>query len=187
MTDAHVEKEYSILQIAMNLTVACLVSGIILASTYFVTHPVAVEKSKMLEKEAMQQLVTTADTFSGVDGKKGWYAAEKDGNVIAYIVPSETKGYGGTIKIMVAVSTDGKVIDYNILAMNETPGLGDGAAKDFFRDRIKGKNSEDLEVTKDPSNKKNVQAMTGATITSRAVTKGVKEAVDEVTAFTGGK
>lgn len=187
MTDTHAEKEYSIFQIAMNLTVACLISGIILAGTYFITHPIAVEKNKMLEQQAMKNLVTEADTFSGVDGKEGWFAAEKGGNVIAYIVPSESKGYGGTIKIMVAVSTDGKVIDYNILSMNETPGLGDNAAKDFFRDRLKGKTSDALVVVKDPSNKDNVQALTGATITSRAVTKGVKEAVDEVTAFTGGK
>lgn len=186
MTEAHVEKEYSVLQIAMNLTVACLISGIILATTYFITHPIAVEKNKMLEQQAMRDLVA-ADTFNGVKDKSGWYTAEKNGKIIAYIVPSESKGYGGTIKIMVAVSTDGKVIDYNILSMNETPGLGDNAAKDFFRERLQGKTSADLIVTKDPSNKKNVQAMTGATITSRAVTKGVKEAVDQVAAFTGGK
>lgn len=191
MTDAHAhahaEKEYSILQIAMNLAVTCLVSGVILAGTYFVAHPIAVEKNKMLEQEAMKSLVASADMFAGVEGKTGWYAAEKDGNIIAYIVPSESKGYGGTIKIMVAVSTDRKVIDYNILSMNETPGLGDIAAKDTFRDRIKGKTSDALVVVKDPTNKENVQALTGATITSRAVTEGVKKAVDEVTALTGGE
>ena len=187
MTDGHVEKEYSILQIAMNLTAACLISGIILASTYFVTHPIAVEKSKMLEQQAMKDLVADAEAFDSVKGKEGWYAAEKAGNVIAYIVPSESKGYGGTIKMLVAVAADGTVIDYNILTMNETPGLGDNAAKDFFRDRMKGKDAKALVVVKDPSNKKNVQALTGATITSRAVTKGVKQAVDEVTAYTGGK
>ncbi|QOX64155.1 FMN-binding protein [Anoxybacterium hadale] len=184
---AHVEKEYSILQIAMNLTIACLVSGIILATTYFITHPIAVEKAKMLEEQAMKDLVAEADSFNAVEGQEGWFAAEKAGSIIAYIVPSESKGYGGTIKIMVAVSTDGKVIDYNILSMNETPGLGDSAAKDFFRDRIKGKTSDDLIVVKDPSNKENVQALTGATITSRAVTEGVRAAVDEVIEFTGGK
>ena len=187
MTEIHAEKEYSILQIAMNLTAACLISGIILAGTFFVTHPIALEKNKMLEEQAMKNLVAEADTFSAVDEKDGWFAAEKNGNVIAYIVPGESKGYGGAIKIMVAVSSDGKVIDYNILSMNETPGLGDNAAKDFFRDRIKGKTSDALVVVKDPSNTENVQALTGATITSRAVTDGIKAAVDEVTAFTGGK
>ena len=187
MTEAHIKKEYSILQIAMNLTAACLISGIIIAGTYFVTNPIAIEKNKMLEQQAMKDLVANADTFASVTKKTGWFSAEKSGKVIAYIVPSESKGYGGTIKMLVAVSTDGKVIDYNILSANETPGLGDKASEDFFRDRIKGKESKALEVVKDPSNKENVQALTGATITSKAVTKGVKEAVDEVVQFTGGK
>jgi len=187
MSDAHFEKEYTIFQITINLTLACLISGLIIAGTYFITNPIAMEKNKMLEQQAMKSLVTAADSFESVSGKTGWFTAEKEGKVIAYVVPSESKGYGGTIKMMVAVSIDGKVIDYNILAANETPGLGDNAGKDFFRDRIKGKKSDALIVVKDPSNKENVQALTGATITSRAVTKGVKEAVDEVVEFTGGK
>ena len=89
--------------------------------------------------------------------------------------------------MLVAVTTDGKVIDYNILTSNETPGLGDNAAKEPFRSQFKGKQAEDLTVVKDPSNKEDIQAMTGATISSKAVTKAVKEAVEEVVQFTGGK
>jgi len=44
-----------------------------------------------------------------------------------------------------------------------------------------------LTVVKDPSNKEDIQAMTGATISSKAVTKAVKEAVEAVTEFKGGK
>ena len=84
--------------------------------------------------------------------------------------------------MLVAVSPDGKVIDYNILSANETPGLGDNAAKEPFKSQFKDKTAEALTVVKDPSNKENIQAMTGATISSKAVTKGVKEAVEEVVA-----
>ena len=135
----------------------------------------------------LRLLVKDADNFKPVPDKAEWFAAEKSGKVIAYVVPSDTKGYGGEIKMLVAVSNDGKVIDYDILSANETPGLGDNASKDFFRSRLKGKTSEALIVVKDPSKKENVQAMTGATISSAAVTKGVKEAVDEVNAYAGGK
>ena len=64
---------------------------------------------------------------------------------------------------------------------------GDNASKPAFRDQFKGKGSEQLVVVKDKSKVDNIQAMTGATISSRAVTKAVKGSVDEVVAFTGGK
>lgn len=187
MQDVHAHKEYTIFQVAINLTITCIISGLIIAVTYFITSPIAIQKNEMLKQQAMKALVTDADSFKPVPGKDQWFTAEKAGKVIAYIVPGESKGYGGSIKMMVAVSTDGKVIDYNILSANETPGLGDNAAKDYFRNRLKGKKSDALVVVKDPSNKENVQAITGATITSAAVTKGVKEAVDNVVQFTGGK
>jgi len=98
-------------------------------------------------------------------------------------VPAESKGYGGKIKMLVAVTADSKVIDFSILEHNETPGLGDNAQKPEFRQMFAGKGADKLEVTKDPANKENIQAMTGATISSRAVTKGVREAVEAVAAY----
>ena len=182
----HKDKEYSIFEIAMNLTITCLVSGMIIAGTYFFTAPIAAEKSEMMKQQTMQTLIKDADSFKAIPGKEGWFEASKAGNVFAYIVPAEPTGYGGKIRMMVAVSKDGKVIDYNILAANETPGLGDKAAKDFFRQRLIGKSADALIVVKDPAKTENVQALTGATITSRAVTKGVREAVEEVVRYAGG-
>lgn len=187
MSEVHVNKEYSILQIALNLAGTCLISGLIIAVTYFITSPIAIQKNEMLKQQAMQDLIKGADSFKPIANKSQWFVAEKSGKVIGYIVPSETKGYGGAIDMLVAVSKEGKVIDYNILTTNETPGLGANASKDSFRNRFTGKKSADLLVVKDPSNKVNIQAMTGATITSKAVTKGVKAAVDQVDAFVGGK
>ena len=54
---------------------------------------------------------------------------------------------------------------------------------DEFRQMFAGKDADKLEVTKDPANKENIQAMTGATISSRAVTKGVREAVEAVASY----
>ncbi len=187
MSAEHTEKHYSIAQIAMNLTAACFISGAIIAATYFVTAPVAVQKAIELQNQSMQALVKDADNFKKIPGKTDLYEAQHCVKTIAYVVPSESKGFGGPIKMLVAVTKEGKVIDFTIVSHNETPGLGDNAQKDSFRGQFKNKGAEDLEVTKDPSNKKNIQAMTGATISSRAVTKGVKEAVDEVTKYAGGK
>ena len=186
MSTEHTPKEYSIFQIAINLTITCFISGLIIAGVYFISHPVAVKNAAAKEMETMQALVPDADKFAPIEGKEDWYAAEKGGETIAYVVPGETKGYGGKIGMLVAVNADGSVIDYQILVANETPGLGDKAGKEPFKSQIIGKTSDHLVVTKDASNKEDVQAMTGATISSKAVTKGVKEAVDGVVEYVGG-
>jgi len=180
-------KKYSVLQIALNLTATCFISGLVIAVTYYITAPIAVQKAAIEKTNTMKELVTDADSFKAVDGKAEWFTADKGGKVIAYVIPGETKGYGGAIKMLVAVTTAGKVINYAVITANETPGLGDNASKKPFESKFQGKSSADLVVTKDPSNTKNIQAMTGATITSKAVTKGVKAAVDEVVQFVGGK
>lgn len=187
MENAHVNKEYSIFQIAVNLIITCLASGLILGLVYYVTAPIAAEKKEVSKQESMKTLVSDADSFKAVSDKDQWFAAEKGGKVIAYVVPSESKGYGGAIKMLVAVKPTGEVIDYSITTSNETPGLGDNASKEPFKSQFKGKKEANLTVTKDASDKDDVQAMTGATISSRAVTLAVKNAVHEVTDFTGGK
>ena len=181
------EKQYSIFQIAMNLTVTCFVSGAIIACTYFLTAPVAVEKAAEMKTDAMKSLVVNAEKFKPVNGKKEWFSAEKNGKIIAYVVPAESKGYGGAIKMLVSVTPQGKIIEFAILESKETPGLGDNASKEPFKSQFKGKETKDLEVVKDQTKKNNIQAMTGATISSKAVTKGIKEAVEQVTQFVGGK
>ncbi len=175
--------EHSTFKIAFNLAAACFISGIVIGSVYFVTAPVAAQKAEEMKQESMKSLVPDAEHFTEVAGHEGWFAAEKGGSAIAYIVPAESKGYGGKIKMLVAVTADSKVIDFSILEHNETPGLGDNAQKPEFRQMFAGKGADKLEVTKDPANKDNIQAMTGATISSRAVTKGVREAVEAVAGF----
>lgn len=180
------EQNDSIFKIGINLTLACLLASAVIAGTYAFTAPVAAKSKIELDNKARQGLVKDAQEFKAVEGKEGWFSALKDGKVIAYVVPAESKGYGGAINMLAAISTEGQVIDYAILKFNETPGLGDKAEKADFRKRFVGKTADMLEVVKVPS-EKNVQALTGATITSRAVTKGIKEAVEQVNAFTANQ
>ncbi|MFA6075155.1 MAG: FMN-binding protein [Negativicutes bacterium] len=173
----------SVLKVALNLTAACIISGLIIAVAYAITNPAAEIQREKMKDMAMRGLVPAADKFVDVQGKTGWFAAVKDGQTVAYEIPSESKGYGGAIKMIVAVGIDGKVIGYTILSANETPGLGDNANKSSFKDRFVGKALANLEdkdgnplVEKVPSTD-HVQALTGATITSKAVVRAVSEAV----------
>lgn len=180
------DADNSIFKIGINLTIACLLSGAIIAGVYSVTAPVAAQERENLKNKAMKELVADAQSFKAIDGKTEWYVAIKDGKTVAYVVPAEGKGYGGAIKMVTAVSLDGKVMSYKILSHNETPGLGDKASEPKFIKQFAGKSPADLEVVKTPTDK-NIQALTGATITSRAVTKGIKEAAEEVVQYTASQ
>lgn len=181
---SHEEKEYSISTIALNLAGACVISGIVIATVFTLTKDTAERNKILMKNEAMKKLIVNATEFKPIEGKAEWYRAENNGQLLGFVVPAEGKGYGGKLRLLVALDPEGKVMSYKILQpINETPGLGDAADKDKFKIQFKGKTAVHLKVTKDPENKEDIQAMTGATITSRGVTKGVKQAVDDVMTY----
>ncbi|HWQ89029.1 MAG TPA: FMN-binding protein [Desulfitobacteriaceae bacterium] len=184
----HKSNDSSIFKVAINLIGACIISGLIIATVFTLTAATAAEKLVEIKNSSLQSMVTEADTIKEIQGKPEWFEAMKNGKLIAYIVPAESKGYAGAVELLVAISPDFKVMKYTITASKETPGLGDKAKDAPFAGQFVGKDAEHLEVTKDPSKTQLIQAISGSTITSRAVTKAVREAVEAVTAFAeGGK
>lgn len=93
-----------------------------------------------------------------------------------YVVEVTPSGFGGTIDMVVGVGTDGTVTGISIVSMSETSGLGANASRDSFRSQFVGQ-SGTLAVSKDGGT---IDALTGATITSRAVTGGVNSALAAV-------
>ena len=92
---------------------------------------------------------------------------------MGYVFTTAAKGYGGDVEIMTGVDAEGKITGISILSIEETPGLGMNAKKDSFKDQYKGKSGE-LAVNKDGGE---IVAITSATITSRAVTSAVNQAL----------
>ena len=83
-------------------------------------------------------------------------------------------GYGGEITLMVGFKTDKKtVISYKVLAASETPGLGMKLKTPEFADQFRGKDGRALKVKKDGGE---IEAITSATITSRAVCRAIADA-----------
>ena len=83
-------------------------------------------------------------------------------------------GYGGDITLMVGFKTDKKtVISYKVLTASETPGLGMKLKTPEFADQFKGKDGTSLKVKKDGGE---IEAITSATITSRAVCRAIADA-----------
>ena len=91
------------------------------------------------------------------------------------VITTVANGYGGKIEVMTGIQTDGEVSGVNILSMEETPGLGARGKEDGFLRQYRGYNSPNLAVSKDGGE---INALSGATITSRAITRAVGEAIE---------
>jgi len=110
----------------------------------------------------------------------------RDGEIVGYIVESYHKGYAGSPGIYVAMDKDLVVQKIEILSHGETPGLGDEIEKNWFKDQFRGKKLDQMEVVKGETEDK-IQAITGATISTRAITYGVRDAVEHMRKYKAGE
>jgi len=176
-----------ILKVTINLTVICALAGLILSATWATTDPVRLDMEKQERDQALKGLIPSAEKITPVrkiviEGKEGEiYKAETGGQPVGYIVESSGRGYSSFIRLLVAVNPDYTVSGVEVLSHAETPGLGDQVGERWFKDQFKGKSPDHLVVIKGET-KDDIQAISGATISSKAVTKAVKEAVETLKA-----
>lgn len=111
------------------------------------------------------------------------YADDSKTQIAGYAVPGLTaKGYGGNIRLMVGLNPDRTVISYQVLAAGETPGLGSNLSTPAFIARFKDQPAATVAVTKDGGK---IEALTSATITSRAVCDAVTDAAKRIDRIEG--
>lgn len=174
-----------ILKLGIVLLIITAVTGIILGGVYTMTlEPIRVTK----EREKMEALAATlpgATDFKTVDIKgdpgiiKEINEGSANGELAGYNITVTPKGYGGLIEMVVGVNKEGQLMDIKILNMSETPGLGAKAADPTFSEQFRLKNVDELTVVKQPAGRDGeIQAISGATITSTAVATGVNTALD---------
>lgn len=109
------------------------------------------------------------------------YYAKKGSDIIGFVVKTTPTGFSGPIEVTTGISVDEKLMGVRIGSMTETPGLGDLAKKPEFYDQYSGKETKtEIGVNKSTPSGNEIQALTGATITSKAVTLGVNTAVQVV-------
>ena len=173
-----------------------LVASFSLGAVYNLTkEPIA--KAQLAKKEAaIKQVVPDFDqldpiTVTPEDGGDPMVInkAMKAGELVGYAVEAYTdKGFGGRIDLMVGFTPDGNIYNTALLHHTETPGLGDkmDAAKSNFSEQFNNKSPEEytLKVKKDGGG---VDAITAATISSRAFCDGVQRAYDAVKKEGGSK
>lgn len=181
------KKESTFLNMVITLFLVAAIAALALGSVYTVTkEPIAIAKQKKLEA-AIKAVLPDFDSIitqkvKEADGADSltFYYAEKAGEQIGVAIKSYTNtGFSGNIEIMVGLLDDGTISNTAVLSHKETPGLGDkmDKKKSDFPDQFMGKNPGDFEllVTKDGGD---VDAITAATITSRAFCDAVQRAYD---------
>ncbi len=173
----------SIIVTTIILTLICAIATGALAFTNDLTAKKIQKLADEAEQKAMARIIE-ADGFTEstleFNGEKTYYTAVSDGKTVGYIFTVSSHGYGGDIKVMTGIGTDGKVIAIEVLdAANETPGLGQNVTRKTFWEQFKGQQGQ-LAV------KQEITPVTGATISSKAVTNSVNDALNMYNAVVKG-
>lgn len=196
-----------ILKNTMIITLITLIAGVGLGLVYEVTkEPIALAKEKA-KQEAYRAVFKSADSFeqATVDAKEAQSALsdagltediveevakarDKSGETVGYVITVTSKeGYGGDIKITTGIAADGTVQGISILSISETAGLGMKATEPDFQKQFKNRQVDAFKYTKGGASADNeIDALSGATITTNAVTNNVNSALAYFKAVLGG-
>ncbi len=180
---------------ALVLTAFTLILGFILGAVNEITKEPIAKANKAAQDAAYREVFKDADSFEdNVDftaenaekiiAKSDYTndeiigvtnALDKSGNVIGYVINvTSHEGSQADITFSVGIQVDGTVNGYSITSISETPGLGMLVNEDDFKNQFNNKNEESFSVVKTtPSADNEIEAVTGATISSRAITNGV--------------
>jgi len=163
------------------LGVICLAATLVLAFTYEATRSRIAATASGEEEAALKTIIPEADIFkaAAIDGVE-YFKALKGPDLIGYCLKIAGSGYGGYMRIVVGIDKNGVIKGLRILENQETPGLGSkitevrpGESEPYFLKQFKGKLASAVQVHKD------IDAITGATISSKAVTDAVNKSVTE--------
>ena len=176
------------------LTLITVIAGVLLGAVYEVTKTPIAQSQETAKKEAWQAVFSDVklDDFKAEDvDQKAAKQAISDLGVNAtidevctvgdtgYVITTTDKdGYGGDIQVSVGIQSDGTVTGVSFLSLSETAGLGMKAKEPTFKDQFNGMKAQKLEVTKTDATADNqVQAISGATYPSKAVTGATNAAI----------
>ena len=154
------------------LGIICIVAAGLLSGVNSLTKPRILGQALAEENAGLKEVLPEADHFEVVKEKEEtiyYKGYDKSGKFIGVAFKATGKGYSSVIETLAGMLSNGKIIAIKILSQNETPGLGSRIIEPGFINQFKGVN----DLT-------GVQAITGATISSRAVIASVEKRASEV-------
>ncbi|MBP5167185.1 MAG: RnfABCDGE type electron transport complex subunit G [Oscillospiraceae bacterium] len=173
-------------KLAVTLVLICLIVSLILGFVNHITEDSIAASRTARTADAMAE-VLRAEYYEPVgeftqDGVvTALYRAYSDEVLRGWIAEASPSGFGGVIDMVVGADTEGVITGVSIVSMSETSGLGANARKESFRSQFIGK-SGTLALSKKGGE---IDALTGATVTSTAVTSGVNEALRVIGEYIG--
>lgn len=155
------------------LTLICTVASASLAVVNSITKPKIIAQAKSEEETSLKGVLPEANKFEPVRAGEDtvYYKAFKDNKFIAVAFKSSGKGYSSVIQTMVGMTKGGVITAIKVLSQNETPGLGARVSEPSFTHQFANTNLQGLNE---------IQAITGATISSKAVIDSVKKKAEEI-------
>lgn len=184
------QKNEKPLVLAVILLVITAVVALLLACTDSLTREKIETNTAKEQNEARMAVMEDASEFEKLDAELDpdgivteiYEGKSASGETVGYCVSVKPNGFGGAIEMIVGVRSDESLTGIQIVSLSETPGLGSKAQEPKFKDQFNGKSvKEPLTVIKSGTAKDNeVMAISGATISSNAVTSGVNAAAAAV-------
>jgi electron transport complex protein RnfG len=163
-------------QMVVTLFAVC---SIILSFVYSFTSPRIIETQKKMTLDGLKQVIE-AHEFVEVIPDTVWDAVDSLGNTIGIVFRVFPQGYGGLIPITVGLDREEKITGIKIASaaegLKETPGLGVKITEPYFTQQFVGKQGPQIKIIKDGGE---IDAITAATISSRAVCTGIRKGIDE--------
>lgn len=195
-----------IVKLAAVLFIICGIASGALAYTNELTYPTILEQRAQSETNARIKVMSAADNITekisdeqlkAIADKLGIstdilneiYIAKKGNDIVGYTVKCTVNGFGGGVGVLTGININDTISGVAVLSHNETPGLGAKAQDAVWISQFQDKKiSSELNVIKIGTPKDNeVVAISGATITSRAVTSAVNYARLAFLELQGGK
>lgn len=156
------------------LAVIVTVSIALLTALNNVTSPVVESRRSEEIKNTLEEIFPEMSEYK-IDGEV--YIIYQDSEKAGYAFLASGSGYGGDIDILVGLDNDFNIKNISILSQTETPGLGARITESTFTDQFKGLSAGEVALRADNGK---IDAITGATISSRAVVDAVREKISEI-------
>ena len=165
------------------MTLFACVSGGVLSLVYLFSAPLI--EANMLEEERRSIFEVVPDTESyearSENGVAFFECMDTSGTVNGYALPAQGNGYQGVIKIMIGLTPDlSEITGISVLEQVETPGLGGRIGEAVFQEQFRGVQTEPAVgyvKNQKPDRETDIQAVTGATISSRSVVNIINRSV----------
>jgi len=164
----------------VSLFLVCLIAAGLLSKVYTTTQLLIQKRQQENTINRLSDLLPGAKTFQEVVKDSAWLGLDERNQKIGIVFKVAPQGYNGTIPMMIGYGIDQNVKKIYIPppseGLKETPGLGQQVQEEKFKDQFSNKTYPELKLIKDGGS---IQAITAATISSRAIVNGVRMGIEQ--------